>query len=74
MGAENERDPATEPDDEPRGALQRAGAGGLEGGRGGGGGEDPPAKRHTYCIYIYMQSTPDIQYMVNICCSVCKVI
>lgn len=48
MGAENERDPATEPDDEPRGALQRAGAGGLEGGRGGGGGEDPPAKRHTY--------------------------
>lgn len=53
MGAENERDPATEPDDEPRGALQRAGAGGLEGGRGGGGGEDPPAKRHTY-IHIYV--------------------
>lgn len=60
MGAENERDPPAEPDDEPRGALQRAGAGGLEGGRGGRGGEDPPPQKKDTHIHIYMQSTPDI--------------
>lgn len=41
----------------------------------GGEGEEVRTllQRDTH-IYIYMQSTPDIQYMVNICCSVCKVI
>lgn len=70
MGAEDERDPQAEPDDESGGALQRAGAGGLEGGRGGRGGEKPPPQKKIKThIYTYIYSLLLI-YMVNICCNV----